>query len=31
VTDEGWLFLATVTDLASRRLVGYSMSTSCVA
>jgi len=24
-TDEGWLFLASVLDLGSRRLVGYSM------
>ncbi len=27
-TGEGWLYLATVIDLASRRLIGYSMSTS---
>jgi putative transposase len=26
-TDEGWLYLASVLDLASRHLVGYSMST----
>ena len=26
-TDEGWLYLASVIDLASRHLVGYSMST----
>jgi putative transposase len=25
-TDEGWLYLATVMDLASRRIVGWSMS-----
>jgi putative transposase len=25
-TDEGWLYLATVVDLASRRLIGYSMA-----
>jgi putative transposase len=25
-TDEGWLYLASVIDLASRHLVGYSMS-----
>ncbi len=25
-TDEGWLYLATVLDLGSRRLLGYSMS-----
>ena len=25
-TDEGWLYLATVLDLGSRRLIGYSMS-----
>jgi putative transposase len=25
-TDEGWLYLATVIDLASRHLLGYSMS-----
>jgi putative transposase len=25
-TDEGWLYLASVLDLASRRLLGYSMS-----
>jgi putative transposase len=24
-TDEGWLYLATTLDLASRRLLGYSM------
>jgi putative transposase len=28
-TDEGWLYLATVIDLASRRLIGYSMSIDC--
>jgi len=27
-TDEGWLFLATVIDLFSRRVVGWSMSES---
>ena len=27
-TDEGWLFLATVIDLYSRRVVGWSMSKS---
>lgn len=27
-TDEGWLFLATVIDLFSRRVVGWSMSKS---
>ncbi|MDP8929585.1 MAG: IS3 family transposase, partial [Actinomycetota bacterium] len=27
-TDEGWLYVAAVIDLASRRLVGWSMSTS---
>lgn len=27
-TDEGWLFLATVIDLYSRRVVGWSMSQS---
>ena len=26
-TDEGWLYLASVIDLASRYLLGYSMST----
>ncbi len=26
-TDEGWLYLASVLDLGSRRLLGYSMST----
>jgi putative transposase len=26
-TDEGWLYLASVLDLASRRLLGYSMGT----
>jgi len=26
-TDEGWLYLASVLDLASRHLLGYSMST----
>ncbi len=26
-TDEGWLYLASVIDLASRRLLGYSMGT----
>jgi putative transposase len=26
-TDEGWLYLASVIDLASRHLLGYSMST----
>jgi putative transposase len=25
-TDEGWLYLATVMDLASRRIVGWSMN-----
>ena len=25
-TDEGWLYLATVLDLGSRRLLGYAMS-----
>ncbi len=25
-TDEGWLYLATVLDLGSRRLLGYSMA-----
>jgi putative transposase len=25
-TDEGWLYLSTVIDLASRRLLGWSMS-----
>ena len=25
-TDEGWLYMATVIDLGSRRLLGYSMS-----
>jgi transposase InsO family protein len=25
-TDEGWLYLATVLDLGSRRLIGYAMS-----
>ena len=25
-TDEGWLYLAVVMDLASRRIVGWSMS-----
>jgi putative transposase len=24
-TDEGWLYLASVLDLASRHLVGWSM------
>jgi transposase InsO family protein len=27
-TDEGWLFLATVIDLFSRKVVGWSMSES---
>jgi putative transposase len=27
-TGEGWLYLATVIDLASRRLLGWSMSTT---
>jgi putative transposase len=27
-TEEGWLYLATVMDLASRRIVGWSMQTS---
>jgi len=27
-TDQGWLYLATVLDLGSRRLLGYSMSSS---
>jgi transposase InsO family protein len=27
-TDEGWLYLATVVDLFSRRIVGWSMSRS---
>lgn len=27
-TDEGWLFLSTVIDLYSRRVVGWSMSES---
>ena len=27
-TDEGWLYLATVIDLFSRRVVGWSMSDS---
>ncbi len=27
-TDEGWLYLATVVDLFSRRIVGWSMSES---
>lgn len=27
-TAEGWLYLATVVDLASRRLLGWSMSTT---
>jgi putative transposase len=26
-TDEGWLYLASVLDLGSRRLLGYAMST----
>ncbi len=26
VTDEGWLFLAAILDLSSRRIVGWSMS-----
>jgi transposase InsO family protein len=26
-TDEGWLFLAVVIDLFSRRVVGWSMQT----
>ena len=26
-TDEGWLYLASVIDLASRHLLGYSMGT----
>jgi putative transposase len=26
-TDEGWLYVASVIDLASRHLLGYSMST----
>lgn len=25
-TDEGWLYLASVLDLGSRRLLGYSMA-----
>ncbi|GLC97578.1 hypothetical protein Tamer19_69870 [Cupriavidus sp. TA19] len=25
-TDEGWLFLAAILDLSSRRIVGWSMS-----
>jgi putative transposase len=26
-TDDGWLYLASVLDLASRRLLGYAMAT----
>ena len=29
-TDEGWLYLSTVIDLYSRRIVGWSMSTRLV-
>ncbi|MCP4958307.1 MAG: IS3 family transposase, partial [Actinomycetia bacterium] len=25
-TDQGWLFVATVIDLGSRRLLGYAMA-----
>ncbi|MCF6767600.1 DDE-type integrase/transposase/recombinase [Thiotrichales bacterium 19S11-10] len=27
-TDQGWLYLATVIDLYSRMIIGWSMSTS---
>jgi putative transposase len=30
-TDEGWLYLATVLDLYSRKIVGWSMSSRLVA
>ena len=30
-TDEGWLYLATVIDLYSRKIVGWSMSSSMKA
>ncbi len=29
-TDEGWLYLSTVIDLYSRRIVGWSMSTRLI-
>ena len=29
-TDEGWLFLASVLDLGSRRIVGYHKGGTCV-
>jgi transposase InsO family protein len=30
-TDEGWLYLATVIDLYSRKIVGWSMSNNMKA
>jgi len=30
-TEEGWLFLAVVIDLFSRKVVGWSMGRTCIA
>ncbi|HWD42986.1 MAG TPA: hypothetical protein VHM23_04570 [Actinomycetota bacterium] len=30
-TWEGWLYLATVIDIASRRVVGFALAESCSA